>query len=242
MQLQQQYPNSAPVVLTIDKAKYWNFVVDDITAAQADISIVSDWTTAASEQMKITINTHVLGTVYADVDARNCGVTAGGSTAANGMFDLGTTGSPVVLDRTNMVDYLVHAGTVLDKRSIPETGRWVVLPPEYTNLIKRSELKDASLSGDGVSTLRNGRIGRVDRFEIYQDNNVASVVDGGNTCHHLLFGNKQALTFAMQVVKSETLRVGDTFGDVVRGLTVYGFKVVQPTAIGDLYARPSVLV
>ena len=102
-------------------------------------------------------------------------------------------------------------------------------------LLKKSDLKDASLTGDGESVLRNGHIGMVDHWTIYKTNNYTRVTDGSFQAYHVLFGHKSALTFASQMVNMETLRAESTFGDIVRGLNVYGFETVHPKSMGDLY-------
>jgi hypothetical protein len=103
-------------------------------------------------------------------------------------------------------------------------------------MLKKSDLKDASMTGDGQSVLRNGRLGMIDRFTLYQSNNTYSLTDTV-TCWYVPFGHPKALTFASQITKSEKLRATDTFGDLVRGLNVYGFKVVNDDALGELYVR-----
>jgi len=231
--LTSERPESDPLELLIDKGKYFNFVIDDVDAYQADIKLMDKWSTDASEQMKIKIDTEVLAAVGAQVSAENKGATAGRKSAA---FDLGASAAPVQITKTNVLDYLVDCGTVLDEQNIPETGRFVVIPAWMAGLIKKSDLKDASLTGDGTSVLRNGRIGMIDRFELFSSNNIKVTVDGVN-CYDVLFGHSLGLTFASQITKTETLRAESTFGDIIRGLNVYGFKVLKEQALGLLYAR-----
>jgi len=235
--LVDQAPEEDVVALYIDKAKYWNFVVDDIQRAQSDIAIVDRWSTVATERMKRRIEAPILGDIYADAHASNMGATAGVNTSA---FNMGVSGTPVALDKTNILDYYAHAATILQEQNIPDDGTWwMVVPPVVENIVQRSDIKDASVTGDDKSPLRNGgRIGKIGRFTTYVTNNVDNVADGsGVTAHYLLFGHKMSLTFAMQMTKSETLRTEKTFGDKMRGLNVYGYKVVKPEALGVLYAN-----
>lgn len=184
--------------------------------------------------MKIKIDTKVLANIPADVHADNQGATAGAKTH---MFNLGTTGAPVTITKTNIIDYIVHLQTVATEANWPTTGRWIVLPPIFSNMILRSDLRDASMTGDGVSILRNGRMGMIAGWTLYESNNVASVLDGVDTCHKIMAGHKDGLTFAMQMTKSETLRGESTFGDIIRGLSLYGFKAVKSDALALLYAK-----
>lgn len=222
--LQTERPEPETIELTIDRGKYWNVAVDDVDKFQSDYSYIDDWTRDASEQLKITIDTLVLGDIYSDAHASNSGSTAG---AISGDIDLGVASTPKVLDKTNILDYIVDLGTVLDEQNVPETDRWVVLPVWACGMIKKSDLKDASLTGDGTSVLRNGRIGMIDRFMIYRSN----LLNSSSGEFDIMAGHKSGLTFASQMLNSETLRAESTFGTLVRGLQVFGYKVVKPEAL-----------
>ena len=113
----------------------------------------------------------------------------------------------------------------------------MVIPAWMCTLILTSDLKDASLAGDGTSMLRNGRLGVIDTFTLYKSNQLKTSADGSsNTCTFILYGTKHAITFASQIVKNENLVNPNAFGTLFRGLQVYGYKVTQPTAMGVLYA------
>jgi len=119
-------------------------------------------------------------------------------------------------------------GSVLDEQNVPTSDRWVVLPIWAINLLLLSDLKDASLTGDPVSTIRNGKVGKIADFTVYKSN-LLNVISGSKT--NIIAGHKSALTFASQLLNSETLRAESTFGTLVRGLQVYGYKVVKPEAL-----------
>lgn len=197
---------SEVIELVIDKAKFYAFKVNDIAKAQADINFQNEATGDAGEKMRLAVETDFLTNV---------------PTGAGEAMPF------VSVDKSNIVDNIVDVGTRLDEKNIPAEGRFLVLPPTYTNLIKKSDLKDASISGDGTSMLRNGRIGMIDRFTIYQSNLVSKV----GADHLCLAGIPKATCFASQFVKTETVRLESTFGDGIRGLKVYGYKVVVPEAL-----------
>jgi len=228
-----QRPTSANVELLIDKGQYWSTIVDDVQEHQADIDLMNMWSNDASEQLKIVVDTDVLSAINADVDSTNKGATAG-RLSAN--VNLGVTGTPVGLTKANIIDSIIDLGQVLDENNIPETDRYLVIPVWASALLKKSDLKEASLTGDNVSVMRNGRLGMIDRFTLYSSNLLPSVTDGSNKCTTMYAGHKAGLTFASQIVKTETLRAESTFGDIMRGLKVYGYKVIKPTAIASLYA------
>lgn len=226
-------PESPAVDLNIDKGKYFACVCDDVDAYQSDIVKLDKWAEDASEQMKIQIDTGILADVYADAHASNKGQTAG---AKSGAFDLGVTGTPEAITKSNVLDYLVDCGTVLDEQNMPESDRYIVIPAWMAGLIKKSDLKDASLTGDDSSTLRNGKLGMIDRFTLYISNNLTAVTDGANSCYNMIFGHKSGLTFASQMTKMEQLKAESTFGEMIRGLQVYGYEVIKPESMGVLYA------
>ena len=190
------------------------------------------WSKDASEQMKIKIDQRVLTDMLPDIAAANRGATAGQQSAA---FNLGTAGAPLTVTKdgaggtTAVVDLIVDMGTVLDEANVPESDRFLVIPARMAGLIKKSELKDASLTGDGTTPLRNGRIGMIDRFTLYVSHNLN--VSSGRTT--LIAGHKMGFTFATQMTEMETLRAQSTFGNIVRGLQVYGYKVVKPQALSS---------
>jgi hypothetical protein len=181
--------------------------------------------------MKIAIETDVYENVYADADSSNKGATAG---AKSGSYDMGYTAHPVKLDEDSILEFIVDCGSVLDEQNVPGSGRWIILPPMYVGMLKKSDIKDASAMGDSVSVIRNGLVGRIDRFDVYTSNLLYSLTDT-TLCWHVLAGHPSALTFAAQMTNMESLRAESTFGSLVRGLNVYGYKVVKPEALVDAY-------
>lgn len=230
--LVNQRPTSNIVELLIDKGKYWSAVVDDVQDTQSDINLMNLWAQDASEQMKIAIDTDVLGAIVADVGSSNKGATAG---AISGNINLGVTGTPFALTKANILDFIIDLGQILDEQNRPETGRFLLMPFWATALLKKSDLKDASMTGDGSSPMRNGRLGMIDRFTIYQSNNLRKVTDGSVTAFDILAGVKQGLTFASQLTKTETLRAESTFGNIMRGLQVYGYEVIDGDSLAAGY-------
>ena len=225
-------PDAPKLQLLIDKGDYFACVEDDIDRIQSDVKLMDMWSKDASEQMKIKIDQRVLTDMLPGIGASNKGATAGQQSAA---FNLGTTGAPLTVTKdgaggtTPVVDLIVDIGTVLDEANVPESDRFLVIPARMAGLIKKSELKDASLSGDGVSPVRNGRLGMIDRFTLYVSHNLN--VSSGKTS--IIAGHKMGFTFASQMTEMETLRAESTFGNIVRGLQVYGYKVVKPEALAQ---------
>lgn len=236
MNLSVQNPDPDVVELLIDKGFYYNVSMSDVDKKQADINFMDAWGSDAAEQMKIKIDTLVLSNIYTSVHADNAGTTAG---AISEGINLGTTGTPVAITKSNVIDKLVEAGQVLDEQNVPETDRWAVIPAWMASRIKTSDLKDASITGDSKSPLRNGRIGMIDRWTIYSSNNLPYATDGDNKAFHVPMGHKSALTFASQLTKNEILRNPNDFGDLMRGLQVFGYEVIKPESMLDLYCYAS---
>ena len=224
--LSVENPDKPKIQLVIDKGEYFACIEDDVDKVQSDVNMMDTWSKDASERMKIKIDQRVLTDILPDISALNKGATAGRIT---GNIDLGTTGSPIAITKTNVLDYIVDLGTVLDEANAPEGERFLVIPAKMAGMIKKSDLKDASLTGDSVSVLRNGRLGMIDRFTLYMSHNL-SVTSGKFS---IIAGHKMGFTFASQMTEMESLRAESTFGNVIRGLQVYGYKVVKPEALAQ---------
>ncbi len=199
------------VEMLIDKAKYYSFKIDDVLKAQADINLLEAASGDAAEGMRIAVETDVLSSVIGDAT---------------------TTGSQTTITSSNILSEILELSQALDELNIPEEGRFIVLSPEFVSMLKQSELRQAYLTGDGTSPLRNGQVGMVDRFTVYQSNMLhtpASGTDAGYT--HVLAGHPKAISFASQFTNTETVRLETTFGEAVRGLKVYGSKVVNPDCL-----------
>lgn len=222
--LSVENPDKPKIQLLIDKGQYFAAIEDDVDKVQSDINLMDTWTKDASERMKIKIDREVLAGIVADVAADNEGATAG---RISNNIDLGTTGTPIAITKTNVLEYIVDLGTVLDEANAPEGDRFLVIPAKMAGYIKKSDLKDASLTGDSTSVLRNGRLGMIDRFTLYVSHNLP--VASGK--FDIIAGHKMGFTFASQMTEMETIRAESTFGDIVRGLQVYGFKTVKPEAL-----------
>jgi len=225
--LSVENPDKAKLQLIIDKGEYFAAVEDDVDQVQSDVNMMDRWSKDASERMKIKIDTRVLTDMLTDVHASNKGQTAG---RISGNIDLGVAGTPEALTTSNVIGKIVDMGTVLDEANCPESDRFMVIPAKMGGLIKQSDLKDASITGDGSSPLRNGRLGMIDRFTVYVSHNLYK----SGSEFSVIAGHKMGFTFASQMTNMETIRSETTFGNIIRGLQVYGYKVVKPEALATL--------
>lgn len=241
--LTNQVPTSTPLELNIDKGKYFSVVIDDVDAVQADVKLMDMFTNDASQQMKIAIDGDVLGAAYADAASANKGANAG---AISQDINLGATNAARQVTKSNVLDLILDMGQCLDEQNVPEDGRWMVIPAWMAALIKNSDLKQAYLTGDSVTPLRNGKIGMIDRFTVYISNNLSSVTDNAGTTNsstddykawNIMAGTRDAISFASQITNVETLRAQSTFGNIMRGLNVYGYRVTKPEALVAAYVK-----
>jgi hypothetical protein len=239
-------PTAGTVELYIGNGKYFSLILDDVMEIQSDLNILSMWSDDAAQQLKITVDQDVLDGIVGQMAAANQGTAAG---VITGSLNLGVKGTPLTVVGRNpgagqleLVDLLLRMGQVLDEQNIPEVGRWVVMPAWAGRQIKQSELRQAYLSGDSVSMLRNGRLGMVDRFTIYISNllpnNSTDSTNFASGEWPIFAGHAHGLTFASQISKVETLRSELTFGQILRGLQVYGYQVVDGKALVQAQVTP----
>lgn len=240
-------PTGGTVELYIGNGKYFSLILDDVMEIQSDLNVLSMWSDDAAQQLKITVDSDVLDGIYGGMASANKGVAAG---VITGSINLGAKGTPLSVVGRNpgsgdveLLDVLMRLGQVLDEQNIPEVGRWVVMPAWAGRQIKQSELRQAYLSGDSVSMLRNGRLGMVDRFTIYISNLLPN--NSSNSTNFaagewpIYAGHAHGLTFASQISKVETLRSELTFGQILRGLQVYGYQIVDGKALAQAQVTPN---
>lgn len=228
-----QHAESGKIILPIDRAKYWNFHVDDIDKFQSDLPFFDKWSDDASNQLKIRWDREALGEIYVDAHADNRGATAGKESAS---INLGAAGSTniVVGNATGNVsptDFLTRIGQCLDEQDVPENDRFAIIPAWLVQKLKLSDLKNAFLTGDSLSPLRSGRVGDVDRLTLYSSNLLSTEMQTSTKCWRVIGGQKSALTFASQILNSEIIKAESTFGHLGRGLQVCGWKVIKPEAL-----------
>jgi hypothetical protein len=202
---------SSTIELNIDKAKSYAFKVDDILREQADIDFMNEASKDAAQNMKIEIEQDVFANVA----------------ASSSLTDVNAT--PSNITTSNVLGFILEAGQNLDENNIPEEDRFMIINPAVASVLKQSELRQAYLTGDSVSPLRNGFIGMVDRFKMYVSNNLSTSAGVSSG----LYGHPKAIAYASQFTNTESVRLESSFGDGVRGLAVYGYKVVLPTALGE---------
>lgn len=250
-----QVPTPDVQELVIDKGKYFAFQINDVLEYQAKPDLMDMFAGDAAEQMRVAIDSNVLYNTVFQGAAANKGPNAG---VKSGAYAMGTDGAPVTLTAANVVQKVLEMASILDEQNVPESDRWLVIDPLTRALLFQSELAKAYSTGDATSPVRNGKIGTIDRFTVYVTNQLprgaagtgtaAAWISGDGTENSIqpagtlakrraiIAGHKSAITFASQITKMETIRNPNDFGDYIRSLNVYGFKVVKPEALALMIA------
>lgn len=251
--LTYQVPTPDMQELLIDKGKYFAFQINDVLEYQAKPNLMDMFSTDAAEQMRIAVDSTVIYNTFTGAAAANKGATAGAKSAT---FNLGTDAAPITLTADNVVQKVLEMASVLDEQNVPESDRWLVIDPATRALLFQSELAKAYSTGDATSPVRNGKIGSIDRFSVFVSNQLPKAAagtattwvsgDGSETSvgstgavlkrRAIMAGHKSAMTFASQITKMETVRNPNDFGDFIRSLNVYGYKVVKPESMALLIA------
>jgi hypothetical protein len=247
--LAYQVPTPSTLDLNIDKGKYFAFTVNDVLEYQAKPNLLDMFSTDAAEQMRIAIDSTVIYNTFAGSDATNKGATAGKN---SGSYNLGTDAAPITLTPALALQKILELASVLDEQNVPDAGRWLVLDPYTRAMLMQSNLSQAQFMGDPTSMVRNGKIGSIDRFTVYVSNQLPKgaasaapwvsgngsensiTAAGGVKRRAIIAGHKSAITFASQITKMETVRNPNDFGDFIRSLNVFGYKVVKPESLATL--------
>lgn len=242
-----QVPVPAVLELQIDRAKMFHFQVNDVLSFQAKPSLMDMFSNDASERMRVVMDSTCWYRTFNGAAAANMGATAG---VKSGSINLGTEGAPVNLTASNVLQKILEMAAVLDEQNIPESDRWLVIDPATRTLLLQSNLAQAQFMGDATSPVRNGMIGKIDRFTVYVSNQLPRIAASGtawlsgdgsensvvattnaNKRRALIAGHRSAISYASQMTKTETLRNQADFGDLVRGLQIFGHKVTKPEAL-----------
>lgn len=207
----------------IDRAKGYAYSVSDVDAHQSDINIISMFANDAAMQMAVSIDKTVLQSVYAD---------AGQVVGASGLGD-STAINLSGLTAATYFEPLLIAGQGLDERNVPRDGRrWAVISPKYARLLKLSDMKSVQISGDAVSSVRNGFVGEYDGMNVYVSNNLLNAIGAtGGAPTEMLVGHVSAISFASQFVQHQKVMREYQFAEGYRGQNVFGFKVTKDDSL-----------
>jgi hypothetical protein len=215
--------------LVIDQAKAFAFKIDDVDKAQALLNPMSQMAQNAAYGLRDKADAYV-ASLYTGVAAANV-VGSSGSP-----IDIHTPPGAGLTNKAAYDDVLVGLRTKLDRANVPTEGRYAVVSPEFEGqLLKDDRFVRVDASGTDTG-LRNGMVGRAAGFDILKSNNTPN--PSGDT-QVVQAGYPGAITYAEQILETEALRLQSTIADAIRGLHVFGAKLLRPTGIAVAYVDPA---
>ena len=221
------------ITMVVDQANAFAFKIDDIEERHSHVNFEALATSSGAFSLKRAYDASVL-----QVMADGAGITG---------TNIGTAGSPVDITGSGnedvAVNLLMTMARELDDNSVPEENRWFVAPPIfYENAFKAgAKFAEVQVTGDATTPLRNGLVTQqpIAGFNCYKStalNNSGTdvvTISGQDTTNDfvVMAGHMSSTATASHIAKTEVVRSTETFSDIVRGLHVFGRKVLRPEAL-----------
>ena len=223
------------LTLVVDSAKAFKFIVDDIETNMSHINFKEVATSSAAYALRDSYDAAVIATMFSGVSSSSPDHVLGSDNAtdlAAGTFD-GTGNLDIGFGSSehDPIDVMARMARLLDEQDVPEEGRWFVAGPDFYEVLGQASSKLLSVDFNaGQGSIRNGLVssGKLRGFEMYKSNNIAATSNAAGKC---LGGHISSTATAQTIISTETLRDPSSFGDIVRGLHVYGAKVLRPEAL-----------
>ena len=224
--------------LVVDSAKAFKFIVDDIESNMSHVNFKEVATSSAAYALRDSYDAAVIANMFSGVSTSSpdhvLGADAAAATQTMGQHQGGSnsidlTGSDGT--GTDPLDVMAFMAKLLDEQNVPEEGRWFVAPPAWYEQLSQSGSKLMSVDFNaGQGSIRNGLVssGKLRGFDMYKSNNIAAASTASGK---VLAGHISSTATAQTIISTETLRDPTSFGDIVRGLHVYGSKVLRPEAL-----------
>ena len=232
------------ISMVVDQANAFAFKIDDIEERQSHVNFEALATSSGAYSLKRKYDANVL-----DLMATNAGLNGESGATTAQIAKIGTLGTALNINTgtpgDNAVNVMLLMATALDDQSVPEENRWFVAPPLfYKHLFSAGgKFAEVQVTGDQTSPLRNGLVslGNIAGFTCYKstalnssggtDQVTVSGLATDSTENILLAGHISSTATASHIAKTEVVRSTESFSDVVRGLHVFGRKVLRPEAI-----------
>ena len=226
--------------LVVDSAKAFKFIVDDIETNMSHVNFKEVASSSAAYALKDSYDAAVIATMFSGISSSSPDHVLGSDSAtdlAAGTFD-GTGNLDIGLGTSehDPLDVMARMARLLDEQNVPEEGRWFVASPDFYEVLGQASSKLLSVDFNaGQGSIRNGLVssGKLRGFDMYKSNNIASTSNAAGKC---LAGHMSAVATANTILSTEVIRDPSSFGDIVRGLHVYGAKVLRSEAlVGAFY-------
>ena len=230
----KQYLTDQELTLVIDKANSFKFIVDDIEEKLSHINFASVGASSAAYTLKNTMDAEVLSAMFAGVSTSTPDHVLGGDGTGSAVANM-TSGDPLDMgnggSEISPLASMARMARLLDDSQVPEDQRWFVAKPEFYEELASTDSKlMTSDFNQGDGGVRNGLVasGSIRGFQMYKSSNVPATTNATGQC---LAGHMSSTATAQSILNIETLRDTDTFGDIVRGLHVYGRQVLRDDAM-----------
>jgi hypothetical protein len=238
------------ITLVVDKANAFAFKIDDIEERHSHVNFEALATSSGAYSLKKKFDANILQNLSdaAGIGASAVSGTTLTTTAAAG--DIGTANAPINVETDdNGINMMLAMARLLDDQSVPEENRWFVAPPIFYQKAFQAgnKIAEVNITGDGTSPLRNGlaMVGTLAGFRCYKSTALNStggvdqvtLTDASATLatdaseNVVLAGHISAMATASHIAKTEVVRSTESFSDVIRGLHVFGRKVLRQEAI-----------
>jgi hypothetical protein len=221
--------------LVVDTANAFKFIVDDIETSMSHVNFKEVAASSAAYALRDAFDEGVIAAMFSGVSASSPNHVLGSDNAtdlAAGTFD-GTGNLDIGFGSSehDPLDVMAYFARLLDEQNIPEEGRWFVAPPSFYEQLGQSSSKLMSVDYNaGQGSIRNGLVssGKLRGFDMYKSNNIATP---SNAAGKILGGHISSTATAQTITSTEVIRDPDSFGDICRGLHVYGAKVLRSEAL-----------
>lgn len=223
------------VNLVVDNANAFKFIVDDIETSMSHVNFKEVASSSAAYALRDAFDAAVIAEMFAGVSAATPNHILGSDDAtdlAAGTFD--GTGNLDIGQGTSEhdpLDVMAHMARLLDEQNVPEEGRWFLAPPSFYEQLSQASSKLMSVDFNaGQGSIRNGLVssGKLRGFDMYKSNNIAAT---SNAAGKILAGHISSTATAQTITSTEVIRDPDSFGDICRGLHVFGAEVLRPEAL-----------
>ena len=225
----------AEITLIVDTANAFKFIVDDIETSMSHVNFKEVASSSAAYALRDAFDEGVIATMFSGVSASSPNHILGSDNAtdlAAGTFDgTGNLDVGFASGEHDPIDVLSHMSRLLDEQNVPEEGRWFLANPQFYEQLVQSSSKVLSVDYNaGQGSIRNGLVssGKLRGFDMYKSNNIASTSNAAGKC---IAGHMSSTATAQTITSTEVIRDPDSFGDIVRGLHVYGAKVLRGEAL-----------
>jgi hypothetical protein len=223
--------DDAGQALLIDQRYYFGFTIDDVDKRQAAGDMQSYLEDRAAYKLADTADQFIAG-LYTGVAQANILT----NSSSNSTLTTGDELTPGLYNpSSNPADFyllvVLPLKVKLDEAYVPASGRYLIVPPWAEALLEQTQAFVSVATIAQQQVFAEGLIGRVAGFDVYVSNNSINFDTTSYNGWIIQAGHPMAITYAEQIVQTEALRLQTTFADAVRGLHVYGARLVRPDHI-----------